>query len=84
MKKKVKKTKKARKIKHKGPTLMDRLPKNHGEWLQLLIKFTERAMSIPPLESEKYLVDQANRLKLQLDQWKKENSSESKNQEVTS
>jgi hypothetical protein len=88
MKKKVRKTKKVRKIKHKGLTMLDKLPKTHGEYLELLIKMTERAMSKPPLESEKYLLDQADRLRVQLEQWKKETSNgqkeiESQNQEVT-
>lgn len=75
-----KKAKKVRKIKHKGPTLMDRLPKNHGQWLGLCIKFTERAID---KGGNSYLVDQLWRLQIQLDEWKKENPNESTSQEIT-
>lgn len=62
-----KKTKKT----SKKPTLLDRLPKNKGEFLQLMIKMTERAIVNP--ESQGYLVNQSNRLKSELDKWNKEN-----------
>jgi hypothetical protein len=65
-----KSTKKAKK-QLEGPTLIDRLPKNHGEWLELCVKFTDRAISNPPRESEKWLVDQSFRLEKQIDAWRK-------------
>ena len=65
--------KKAKKNKYKGPTLMDRLPENHGEWLMLCIKFTKRAITHPELESQKFLIDQANRIEAELTEWKKSN-----------
>lgn len=51
------------------PTLLDRLPKNQGERLELMIRLTERAITNP--EYEKGLVEQAKRLKEELAQWKK-------------
>lgn len=52
---------------------MDRLPRNHGEWLMACIKLTQKAMNNPPLESEQYLVRQISNLKSSLDSWKKLN-----------
>lgn len=75
-----KKTKKIKKVKHKGPTMLDRLPKNRGQWLELVIKFTERAID---QGGGPYLVDQLWRLQVELEQWKKENPNESTNQEIT-
>jgi len=56
----------------KTNTLYDRLPSNHGEWLELAISFTERAIS-RSVVSESYLLEQASRLKSELEQWRKEN-----------
>lgn len=66
-----KKPKKIAKKKFKGPTLLDRLPKNHGEWLELCIKFTKRVIHDPPLESENYLRNQLDRLNKELEEWRK-------------
>ena len=70
MRKKVKKTKK---IKSKGPTLMDKLPKNHGEWLFLCINFTKRSLTNPELESQRFLIHQINRLASELFKWENAN-----------
>jgi hypothetical protein len=71
-----KKAQKAKKIKPKGPTLMDRLPNNHGEWLLLCIKFTKRAITHPELESQAFLVKQAERIEKELEDWKIANPNE--------
>lgn len=68
--------KKAKKVKYKGPTLLDRLPNNHGEWLLLCIKFTERVIANPPRESDQQMINQAARLKAELEEWKKANKGE--------
>jgi hypothetical protein len=70
MKKTVRKKKKAA-PKFKGPTMLDKLPKNRGEWLALVIKFTERA--IDPGFPDKGMVAQAERLKAELAEWNKAN-----------
>jgi hypothetical protein len=49
----------------------DRLPKNRGEYLEVLIRFTERAITNGMPE---YLVAQADRLKAELAEWKASNS----------
>ncbi|NJO48218.1 MAG: hypothetical protein HC840_00720 [Leptolyngbyaceae cyanobacterium RM2_2_4] len=51
----------------KKTTLMDRLPKNDGERLELMIRMTER-------HADQTMVAQAARLRLQLEEWKKANS----------
>lgn len=60
---------------------LESLPSNRGEWLELVIKITKKAMHNPPLESEKYLLDQIDRLNLELKEWRK---NESKNKKTTS
>lgn len=67
MKKTVRKKKVAKKAEPKKPTLMDRLPKNDGERLELMIRMTER-------HTDKGMVEQAARLRAQLEEWKKQNS----------
>ena len=67
-----KKAKKPTEKKLAGPTLADKLPKNHGEWLELLIKNTIRAIGPVPHKSEKYLIDQKDRLIKQLEEWKRD------------
>ncbi len=62
MKKAVKKVKAA----PKKLTMLDRLPKNDGERLELMIKMTEKHTS-------QLMIDQAARLRLQLKEWKKAN-----------
>lgn len=52
---------------------MDRLPVNRGEYLLLCIKFTDRVIANPPRESDQHMVDQSNRLKNELLEWKKSN-----------
>lgn len=67
--------KKSPKIKKKtGPSMMDKLPKNHGERLFLMIKFTKRALTNPELESQQYLVRQLDRLTQELSTWEHANS----------
>lgn len=51
------------------PTLLDRLPKNQGERLELMIRLTKRAITNP--EYDKAMVAQAKRLEEELAQWKK-------------
>jgi hypothetical protein len=53
----------------KTVALKDRLPRNRGEWLALCIKFTKRALTHPEMESQQYLVKQAERLKIELEVW---------------
>lgn len=52
-------------------TLFDRLPKNHGERLELIIKYTERAITNPEYQSD--LINQVIRLKAELEEWRKSN-----------
>ena len=59
----------AKKCKQK--TLLDKLPKNHGKRLELMIRLTERAI-YSPVHGE-FLVKQAERLKKELKAWKKVN-----------
>ncbi len=66
-----KKPKKTVKKKFKGPTLLDRLPNNHGEWLELVIANTKRHIHNPPMESENYLRNQLDRLTKELKEWRK-------------
>lgn len=61
-------TKKRKEIK----TLIDKLPKNQGEWLELAIFFTERAIKRPD-HSDAFLVAQAVRLRSDLAKWREEN-----------
>jgi hypothetical protein len=65
--------KKPKKIKYKGPTLMDRLPDNQGEWLMLVIKNTKKVLGDHTEPAYQYLEDQLFRLEDQLVQWKQEN-----------
>ena len=69
--------KKAKKTKVKKPLttkvvsdFKKRLPKNHGEWLELCIKLTERAID----GGNNFLIDQLWRLQAELEQWRKENA----------
>lgn len=59
----MKKPKKILKKRYTGPTLADKLPKTEKEWLQLCVKFTERAIHNPPWEEDKFLFSQIERLK---------------------
>jgi hypothetical protein len=60
-------------------TLRDKWPDDQGEWLELAIRFTERALrtngttGVGSLPSSHYLVRQTSRLKTELEQWRKEN-----------
>lgn len=65
MKKKIVKSKKLKA--RKGPTLMDKLPKNHGEWLMLCMKFTKRAID---QSRDTSMTGQYDRLSTQLKEWK--------------
>lgn len=69
MKKAVRKKKRVQETKFKGPTMLDKLPKNRGEWLELVIKFTERAIT----DHDKSMQAQADRLKAELAEWRKAN-----------
>lgn len=67
----MKKAAKKKKSVPKKPTLFDRLPKNHGERLALIIKYTERAITNPEYQSD--LINQRDRLKKELEEWLKSN-----------
>lgn len=69
-------SKKAKKNAYNGPTLEDRLPNNHGEWLLLAIKNTVKNTANPPREQDKFLIEQKARLENQLEEWKKANKGE--------
>jgi len=68
-KKKVAKTTKPETAKRE--TLLDRLPKNHGEWLQKVIDLTVRAIN--PQHPDKGMVAQKERLEAELAAWKAAN-----------
>lgn len=59
--------------KSKKTTLLDRLPKNEGERIELMIFFTKRAITDPKSESQQYLLRQLERLENELKEWKKKN-----------
>lgn len=59
------------KAKSQKSTFADRLPKNHGEWLELVIKLTDRVIVDGRPD---YMVAQKNRLEAELKKWKSENS----------
>jgi hypothetical protein len=66
-----KKAKKTTKKKYSGPTLLDTLPKNQGEWLELVIKFTLRGINNPPVFAiDKTMLAQAERLQSELYIWR--------------
>lgn len=71
MKRTARKKKPVKKTKFKGLTMLDKLPKNKGEHLELMIKFTERVIN--PDHPDKGMVAQAERLRSQLAEWKKNN-----------
>lgn len=52
-----------------GQPILDRLPKNRGEYLALILRFTERAIRYP----EDHMTFQAGRLRQELEDWKKAN-----------
>ncbi len=56
-------------------TLIDRLPSNHGEWLELCVKFTDKAIHDPPYKEDQWLIDQSERLEKQLEEWRKNNET---------
>lgn len=66
------KKKAQKKKKYSGPTLMDKLPNNQGEWLELCIKFTLRGIQSPPVtQLDTDMLAQAERLKQKLNEWRK-------------
>lgn len=68
MKKTVRRKKKVKKAAPKGPTLMDRLPKNEIERLELMIRMTEK--HIDPRGVDTTMANQADRLRKQLEELK--------------
>ena len=52
-----------------GPSILDRLPKNRGEYLTTILRFTERAIR---WEGDTMTV-QAERIRKELEEWKKSN-----------
>lgn len=67
------KPKKIKKKAYKGPTLLDRLPENQGEWLMLVIKNTKKVLGDHTEASYQYLEDQLFRLEDRLVQYKAAN-----------
>ena len=61
--------KKKPKAKPKKNTFLEKLPKNHGEWLFLCIKFTKRSLTQPDSPSQKFLVRQLVVLENELSAW---------------
>lgn len=59
--------------KFKGLTMVDKLPNNQGEWLELVIKNTQKSLGGRTDASLQYLRDQEERLKAQLAEWKAAN-----------
>ena len=63
--------KKAKRQVKKKNTLLDTLPNNHGEWLELVIKFTLRGINNPPVFSiDHTMLAQAKRLQSELYIWR--------------
>lgn len=63
--------KKAKKQVKKKQTMLDRLPNNQGEWLELVIKFTLRGVNNPPIFSiDHTMLAQAKRLETELYIWR--------------
>lgn len=60
-------------MKNKKNNLIDRLPSNEGERLELMIKLTKRAIEFP--EHEKDIVNQLKRLEKELKEWKRKYKS---------
>lgn len=60
-----------KKISKKG-TFHDRLPNNHGEWLELALHMTEKR--IKPNSYDKTMDKQAVRIRQEIVEWKKANS----------
>lgn len=56
---------KANRPEPKRPNLFDKLPRNHGEWLEVVIRLTEKAGP--------QLAGQAIRLREELSIWKEKN-----------
>lgn len=74
----MKKPKKAvkKKKKYAGPTLIDRLPKNEGEHMELMLKFTLRGVQQPPVtQFDRDMLAQADRIIAKLEKWRAENES---------
>lgn len=68
---KKKPAKKAKRQAPKKPTVLDRLPKTHGEYLQTLIRLTERYVKDPAVDVGMH--QQAERLRAELAKWNEEN-----------
>jgi hypothetical protein len=62
---------KKRPAKFKGPTMVDKLPNNHGEWLTLVIRNTQKTIAGISGPTPQYLVDQEQRLFNELEEWKR-------------
>jgi hypothetical protein len=73
----MKKTKKSKpKSEIQVETLMDRLPRNRGEWLLLCVRLTEKAIKSNKMNVYKYQTDQVARLKAELVEWQNANDIE--------
>lgn len=59
--------------KKKKLSIIDRLPKNHGEWLELVIKFTKRAIKRYPTSEDDYLKKQLKNLEKELNEYRRKN-----------
>lgn len=58
-------------MKNKNNNLIDRLPNNEGERLELYIKLTKKAIEFPEYEID--LINQLKRLEKSLKEWKRKN-----------
>lgn len=51
--------------------LFNRLPNNEGEWLELCMQNTERTISLSYGKEKEMFIEQLNRFKKQLKEWRK-------------
>lgn len=69
--------KKPTKKKFKGPTLLDKLPKNDGEHMELMLYFTLRGVTQPPVtQFDRDMLAQADRIIAKLEKWRAENENQ--------
>lgn len=55
----------------KKQTILDRLPKDQGEFLELILRMTEK--HINPKETDQFMAKQADRIRTELEVWRKFN-----------
>ena len=71
MKKAAGKKKQVAKKQPKKLTLMDRIPKDDGERLELILKMTEKRIDLDSFDMT--MENQANRIRKELAEWRKNN-----------